>query len=107
MKQEISNHLATGLAATAGASATATGLIGFFDIYAAGIGAIFTILTFVTWVFFQLRHDKKLSLADSNQDKISSLSTDFETHKKDTVMEFAIVNKGILEILAKLDHKGK
>lgn len=107
MKQEISNHLANGLGAAAGGSAIATGVMGFFSYYAAGIGAIFTILTFITWVFFQLRHDKKLSLADSNQDKITSLSSEFEEHKKDTVIEFANVNKGIFEILSKLNESDK
>lgn len=96
----------TGLAATTGVSAIATGVMKFFDFYAAGIGAMFTILTFMTWVFFQLRNDKKLSLADANQDKITSLSNEFEAHKKDTVIEFANVNKGIFEILSKLDKQG-
>ena len=70
MKQEISSHLVTGLAATTGVSAIVTTIMKFFDFYAAGIGAMFTILTFITWVFFQLRHDKKLSLADENKIQI-------------------------------------
>ncbi len=70
MKQEISSHLVTGLAATTGVSAITTAIMKFFDSNAAGIGAMFTILTFVTWVFFQLRHDKKLSLADENKIQI-------------------------------------
>lgn len=110
IKQEMSNHLANGLGATAGASGVATGFMGFFDSYAAGIGAIFTILTFVTWVFFQLRHDKKLSLADVNKDEIESLSIDFESHKQDTKKEFEkISNKvdsGIESIISKLDKQG-
>jgi len=71
VKQEISSHLVTGLAATTGVSAITTAIMKFFDSNAAGIGAMFTILTFVTWVFFQLRHDKKLSLADENKIQIS------------------------------------
>jgi len=70
VKQEISSHLVTGLAATTGVSAITTAIMKFFDSNAAGIGAMFTILTFVTWVFFQLRHDKKLSLADENKIQI-------------------------------------
>ena len=108
MKQEISNHLVTGLAVTAGGSGIATGIMGFFGHYAAGIGAIFTILTFFTWLYFQLRNDKKLSLADSNQHEISSLSIDFESHKKDTKTEFCKVNKGLQDILnlIKQDKQG-
>lgn len=100
----------TGLAATAGASGIATAVMKFFDFYAAGIGAMFTILTFVAWVFFQLRNDKKLSLADSNQDKINDLSTDFELHKQDTRQEFEKMSKkfdsGIESIIDKLDKQG-
>ncbi len=70
MKQEISSHLVTGLGAATGVSAITTAIMKFFDFYAAGIGAMFTILTFLTWVFFQLRHDKKLSLADENKIQI-------------------------------------
>lgn len=108
MKQEISNHLVTGLAATTGVSAITTGVMKFFDFYAAGIGAMFTILTFITWVFFQLRNDKKLSLADDNQNKITSLSNDFESHKQDTKTEFVKVNKGLQDIinLINLDKQG-
>lgn len=69
----MSNHFQTGLMATAGASGIATSIMGWFGHYAAGIGAIFTILTFFTWLFFLLRRDKQLSQAGKNKLEITKL----------------------------------
>ena len=70
MKQELSAHLPNGLAVIAGVSATTTGVMGWLNYYAAGIGVIFTVLTFFAWLFFQIRHDKKLAQVDENKRQI-------------------------------------
>ena len=70
MNQEEWTALVSGSKWIVGASGILTAMMKFFDHYAAGIGAIFTILTFFTWLYFQRRADKKLTQTDKNEARI-------------------------------------
>ena len=49
---------------------------------------------------------RKQNLATENKKNLDVLSEAFEDHKKDTSKEFSKVNKGIDDILNKLDKQG-
>ena len=100
MSNEILTQSANGLGAIAVASGVATMVMKFFDYYAAGIGAMFTIATFFTWLVFQLRNDKKLALADQNHQELQ----DFKEH---TTKEFKKINVGIKSILDEIKQPSK
>ena len=70
MNQEEWTALVSGSKWIVGASGILTAMMKFFDHYAAGIGAIFTILTFFTWLYFQRRADKNISLSNKNESRI-------------------------------------
>ncbi len=95
MKNEILTQSVNGLGAIAAASGIATMVMKFFDYYAAGIGAVFTIATFFTWLVFQFRNDKKLALADENKQELKEF-------KVDTAKEFKKINTGIESILEEI-----
>ena len=59
-------------------SAALTAVMGWFDYYAAGIGAIFTILTFFTWLYFQFKNERKLDLSEENRQGLKDLKADIK-----------------------------
>lgn len=98
MKQEISKVLVDGSATLAASTGILTVTLKFFDHYAAGVGAICTLVFGVIYVLFQYLSHKKLTLADNNEKRL-------DAHIEETKKEFKKVGEGISLILNKLDDK--
>ena len=102
MKQETLKALADGsnvLTASTGVTSSVYALAEMFDFVntnAAGIGVLVTICFGLIAIGFNLYNSVKLAKADKNEKRL-------DEHIQDTVIEFANVNKGIFEILSKLD----
>ena len=109
MKQETLKTLADGsliLTVGTGAGSKALNYFEYINTYAAGIGALISFAGLVIATFFYIATWRKQNLANENKQELDLLSNAFEDHKKDTVIEFANVNKGIFEILSKLNKQG-
>ena len=101
MKQETIKVLADGsslltLGTGATSSALAFGQWEWINANAAGIGVLATIVFGFIAIGFNIYNSFKLGKADKNEARL-------DEHIQDTVIEFANVNKGIFEILSKLD----
>ncbi len=97
MKQEIvTKALVDGTAVLAGGTGVMTVIFKFFDHYAAGIGAMCTVIFGIIYVLFQYLAHNKLTLADTNKDRL-------DEHIIETRDEFKKVGDGISSILNKLD----
>lgn len=112
MKQETGKALADGLnvlTASTGVTSSAWGALEYWDFIntnAAGIGVLATIVFGLIAIAFNLYNSVKLGKADKNEAVIDEHAEKLDAHIQDTVVEFANVNKGIFEILHKLDKQG-
>ena len=70
MNQDSWTVFLSGAKWISGVSGLTVVIMKFFDFYAAGIGAIVSILTFFTWLYFQRRADKNISLSNKNESRI-------------------------------------
>jgi len=70
---ELLKVSATGTGALAGSAGIMTTVMGFFDHYAAGIGAISTVIFGVIYVVFQYLSYKKSTLANENAKELKEL----------------------------------
>ena len=61
---------------------------------------------FFFFIAFNIFNSFKLGKADKNEAVIDEQGEKLDAHIQDTVIEFANVNKGIFEILSKLDKQG-
>lgn len=95
--QEISKTLVDGSATLAASTGTLTVIFKMFDHYAAGIGAICTLVFGIIYIIFQFLAHKKLTLADKNQ-------RDLAEFEQETKKEFKAINSGIDNILNKLNN---
>ena len=105
MKQETIKALADGsnvLTASTGVTSSAYALAELFNFVntnAAGIGVLVTICFGLIAIGFNIYNSLKLGKADKNEKRL-------DDHIEDTVIEFENVNKGISEIINKLDKQG-
>jgi len=111
VKQETLKALADGSSIlTVGTGATSSALaLGQWDwinANAAGIGVLATIIFGFIAIGFNIYNSFKLGKADKNEVIIDEHAEKLDAHIEDTVIEFANVNKGIFEILDKLDKQG-
>ena len=95
MKQEIIKALSDGTVILASGTGILTMTLKFFDHYAAGIGAMCTIIFGLIYVLFQYLSHQKLTLADDNKDRL-------DAHIVETRDEFKKVGDGISLILNKI-----
>jgi len=113
VKQETVKALADGLnvlTAGTGVTSSAYGALeywNFVNTNAAGIGVLATLVFGFIAIGFNIYNSAKLGKADKNETVIDAHAEKLDAHIQDTVIEFANVNKGIFEILSKLDNKGK
>jgi len=70
VKQEIAKASADGFVALTASLGVITVTLKFFDHYAAGIGAICTLIFGVIYIIFQFMAHKKLTLADNNEKRL-------------------------------------
>ena len=98
MKQELAKHLSDGAVVLATSTGTLTVILKFLDNYAAGIGALCTIIFGLVYILFQFLAHKKLTLADENKKNHNDLAAAFVDHKTDTNAQFKHVNNGLDEI---------
>ena len=109
MKLETGKALADGLnvlTASTGAVSSAWGALeywNFINTNAAGIGVLVTVLFGFIAIGFNIYNSSKAGKADKNEKVIDEHAEKLDAHIHDTVIEFANVNKGIFEILSKLD----
>ena len=118
MKQETIKVLADGssiltLGTGATSSALAFGQWEWINANAAGIGVMATLVFGFIAIGFNLYNSFKLGKADKNEiiidehgEKLDEHIQKTDEHIEKTVIEFANVNKGIFEILAKLNKQG-
>ena len=103
MKSETLKASVDGAATLATSTGILTVSLKFLDHYAAGIGALCTIIFGIIYVIFQFLAHRKLTLADENKKDLEDFKTDFDEHKTDTSKQFNSLNQGIDNILDKLD----
>ena len=112
MKQETGKALVDGLnvlTASTGVTSSAWAFAESWDwvnTNAAGIGVLATLVFGFIAIAFNLYNSAKLGKADKNEEVIDEHGEKLDAHIQDTVIEFANVNKGISEILDKLDKQG-
>ena len=70
MKQEISKAIVDGAATLAVSTGILTVTLKFFNVYAAGIGAMCTIIFGIIYVIFQFMAHQKLIKADDNEKRL-------------------------------------
>lgn len=116
MKQETIKVLADGSSLlTVGTGATSSALAfgqwEWINANAAGIGVLATLVFGFIAIGFNIYNSFKLGKADKNEvvidehgEKLDEHIQKTEEHIEKTVIEFANVNKGIFEILGKLDE---
>lgn len=85
MKQAMTEGLARGTSVLAASSAMTTWIVDFFEIYATSIGAIFTILSFVFMIFFNVLNRIKINERDKNLKRLD--------HMDETLKELLALNK--------------
>lgn len=119
MKQETGKALADGLnvlTASTGVTSSAWGALeywNFINTNAAGIGVLATLVFGFIAIGFNIYNSSKAAKADKNEviidehgEKLDEHIQKTDEHIQKTVIEFANVNKGIFEILHKLDKQG-
>jgi len=109
VRQETGKALADGLnvlTAGTGVTSSAWGALEywkFINTNAAGIGVLATLVFGFIAIGFNIYNSSKAGKADKNEAMIDEHGEKLDAHIHDTVIEFANVNKGIFEILSKLD----
>lgn len=73
MKQETAKALVDGAAISVTGTGILTSLLAFFEHYAAGIGAMCTVVFGIVYIVFQFMSYRKLTLSDTNQERIRIL----------------------------------
>lgn len=73
MNLESSKILAGGSAKLAGGTGISTMVMAYFQVNAAGIGAMCTVITLIAYLFFQWRADRKTKQSDKNTIEIERL----------------------------------
>ncbi len=73
MNIESAKILAGGSAKLSGGAGISTMVMAYFQVNAAGIGALCTLVTLVFYVYFQWLSNKKLTVADDNKHEIAQL----------------------------------
>mgnify|MGYP003635498519 CR=1 FL=1 len=112
MKQETVKALADGLNVLTASTGVTSSAWAFAEHWqwvntnAAGIGVLATIVFGFIAIAFNLYNSVKLGKADKNEVIIDEHGEKLDAHIQDTVIEFANVNKGIFEILSKLNKQG-
>lgn len=95
MNIESVKILAGSSAKLGGGMGISTMVMAYFQVNAAGIGALCTLITLACYIFFQRLSLKKESLADVNK-------KDLADHIKETNIQFKHVNKSLDKIINKL-----
>ena len=112
MKQEtlkLLENSSAALTVSTGAATSATktfGWLDYLDVHAAGIGVLLTVFFGIGYLTFHFLSLRKQTLAQKDKVRLDDLSLAFTTHQKDSQDEFKKVNKGIDDILSKLDKQG-
>ncbi len=96
MNLDTAKILAGGSAKLSGSIGISTVVMDYFQVNAAGIGALCTLITLFCYIFFQWLTIKKTNKSDKNKEKIDDTSNKLEAHIRET-------RNGISSILNKLD----
>lgn len=98
MNLETAKILAGGSAKLSGSTGVSTMVLAYFEVNAAGIGALCTLITLIFYLFFQLLAQRKINQSEKNKQKIDSNELKLDAHIEET-------RKGIESILNKLDKE--
>lgn len=82
MKQESLEVLEIGARTLSFGSGIVTSAISFFEIYATALGSVFTILTFLAYVFFGILNKNKLDKTLANEKRLDSVDHHLEDNTK-------------------------
>ena len=103
MKVESAKILVGSCASLTGVTGISTMVMAYFQVNAAGIGALCTLITLVGYISFQYLAHKKTNQSIKNKEKIDSHGDRLDEHIKETRDEFKKVGDGLELILNKLD----
>ena len=103
MNLESAKILAGSSAKLSGGTGISTMVMAYFQVNAAGIGALCTLITLVCYISFQYLAHKKTNQSIKNKEKIDTHSDRLDDHIVETRDEFKKVGDGISLILNKLD----
>jgi len=102
MKQELTQAIANSAGTLVASSGIVTILLKAADNHAAGIGAISTIFFGLCYLYFQWSSNKKLSVAEVNEIRISCVIEELEDHKEVSNSRFDSIDNQLASIINKL-----
>lgn len=102
MKQEITQVIATSAVTLATSTGIISSIVAFFDVYAAGIGAMSSIFFGCIYMIFQWSSNRKLTIAEINKVDIADLSESLSNHVVETREEFNSITSCLERIETKL-----
>ena len=102
MNIESAKILAGSSAKLGGGMGISTMVMAYFQVNAAGIGALCTLITLACYIFFQRLSLKKERLSAVNKKDLADHIIAFNEHKKETNIQFKYVNKSLDKIINKL-----
>ncbi len=103
MNLDTAKILAGSSAKLSGSTGISTMIMAYFQVNAAGIGALCTLITLIGYISFQWLAHTKTNQSIKNKEKIDDHGDRLESHIEETRDEFKKVGDGISSILNKLD----